>query len=590
MATTFQRRFLARPRSKTLRNVPDQLTARVVAEDNSVAVTTASAEKLLGMASTSAPSYRTMHVTPTIALDPRLVARCFDVLTEGVPYACEQRLNAELSRNGLQFTSNEEELQPTAEMQSWVDNVLEPLRRDAIRAICAIGVVPIGFRRNEVNGQIIPYVPKPKTYTIAVGSVRGVGFYQLHWLSGNWSRDPVRLVGPDGPSHNDRLVVERRFGERMHGTPDPSIVVLTGFNFDPDVDGRICSPVMSFMRSAMRGERFMAAADVAESINSNPPILRQYDGKTEAASHKALAGTEWIGEGVVDPTSEQSARMINKTYLRDERQIAAYKIQEKLIRRHYSSMLAEIGEESDAGTTFTQRPSNGLPMPWDNECALPEEWKTATYHLPRPRGDLVAVLNHFDDEIFRSFLIPRQAFDASSGVTANADTAKEALEVAVSVWRQTIGRVLTYAHDGTFMQGDIEAALRDVMKRNQAGDEPSGRDELKQRVSDEQLRLILGTVGTVRVGYRSKPPTSVETLDRLRARGIIKWAQYAQGMAQVGGIDPTAVEPDDPLPEEAQRIVGLPAYADYLRIIEERKRAAEVQAEPEEKPKKKRKK
>ena len=578
MLTSFQKRFVAKRKSSTVTTVPDALQMRVQAEESSVTITPSKIESLLGMASPNITTYKTMHITPLVTLDPRMIARCFDALTEGVPFACLQRLNAELTRAGLQFSTNESELTPTDTMRTYIDNVLKPLQQDALRAICAIGVCPIAFRRDEPNGMIIPYVPAPKTYTIAVGTIRGLKYFELHWLPARFGQRLMRerQLGMQSDHHDDRLVSQSRFGYNSFGVPDPSVVVMHGFNTDPDVDGRICSIVSSFLMSSMDvSKRFVSAAIVAEGINANPPILRQYNSKADEARREALRGTEYVGEGVIDQVGEAEARRINNTYLRTERQITGFEMQNREARRQLASMAGYALDDdvAVACSTIARDPRSssatdafGNPMPWTNECALPEQWTTASYQLPHPRSDLVPLLDHWRDQVFYSFLMPSQVLNANARLSADADMAEKTLDVVVSEWRQSISRILTFAHDATYMQDDIEQALGATIRRKQVDSEPSQRDTLRLMLTDAEVAEIMETVATIRVSYRMKPPMKAADLDRMYARGVIKWQTYAQSLAQINGIDPAVVEATDRFPLEAQRMVGLPEYGQYLQI------------------------
>jgi len=568
MITTFNKRFIPKRKRTAL---SDAAQAVVVAEQNVVQFSNIKAAELLGMSTSESSTYKTMHITPVVTLDPAQVALCFDQLNEGVPRACMQRLNAELTRAGFVFFTNDDELAATEEMRNYIDNVLKDLQQDAIRAICAIGVCPIAFRRDEATGAIIPYVPKPKTYTIAVGTLRGVAFYQLQWITTRHSRTIMRerQRGARGDRPDDRLVAERVIGSRIFGTPDPSVVVLHGFNNDPDVDGTICSLVASFMRRAvLPQQRFTDLAVVAETINAKPPLARQYDGKADQAFHESLRGTEYVGEGIIDPIGEADARRLNQQYLRTEGQIAAYQRQTKEINAHMATLAGEPVEDSGAlSQAFARHPASssatdaeGNAMPWQTEVALPEQWKIAPLQLPQPRGDLVPLLAHFNDQVFLSFLIPGQSLNANARLSADADMAEKTLDVTVTQWKLDIARILTLGYDSSHLAADIESEVRAAGVRNRA----SAKD-LTGRVTDEELEGIMSKVASVRVGYRMKPPAKQAELDALLARGIIEWSTYAPSSCTVAGLDPTLAQPKDPLPLEARRVVGMPTYIDYLK-------------------------
>lgn len=580
-SSVLEQRFIFRPRSKNPQPVPPQFANIVTGQDNAVTFGPIEAERLLGLAYDARAMSKIMHVTPMVTIDPHEVTRCFDVLSKGVPFACLKRLNAELTKRGMQFSRPDGALIPITQMRTYADTVLKKIQNDALRAICAIGVVPIAFRRDKLNGSVIPYVPAPKTYTIAVGSIRGQRYYRLHWISVDThaamlqrQRRPGKGDGPD-----DRLVANQSINQTIVGSADTSVIVLADFDFEPDVDGKLNSPVAALLESVNNKSDFNKAAKIAEKINANPPLLRQYDAKDDAVDQAALRNTEYVGHGVVDPISEGHNAKVNRQYLRDARQVAVYNQQEHEIAENLGAITGTLVEPEAPVIQIAKHrydsekatDAHGNAMPWANDAALPPSWKPATYQLPKPRSDLVSLLEYLDDQVFLTFLIPRQVLEASARLVADADVAAKSLEVVATMWSQYIASVLTYAYDSTYLYDDIKETYLQTVRRKQKDEQPDRSDELRLRVSPKDLGEILNKVATVTISYGVMPTADPKELDRMYAREEIDWQVYMSAKAKQNGIDEELVSERDKFPLEVRRIVGCPEYLSYLQLLESRK-------------------
>lgn len=597
MLAPFDSRYKNVARKRLREEVRDPFAPDADAARDAVTISRVTVEQLLGMPSRQSATYRAEHSTPIVTLNPLDVIDCFDALNKGVPHACMQRINAELTQSGLRFSRHDGEILPTDYMQSWIDNVLIPLQQDALRAICAIGVVPIAWRRDPASGYNLPYVPAPGSYTIGVGQVRGVTYYTLYWISpatiGHLRReheDRKRARNSNDP--NERIVASSNFlfGANTLGKPDRSVTILHGFNHDPGIFGEINSVVTSFLDNLEEASAFKRNARVAEAINANPPIARQFNSKLDDAKREALRGTGFVGEGVLDPIAEGDARRVNAQFLRTNQQIAAYNAQTREAEEHIKAACGIPITNTQPMCTATSRhprdpaatDAEGNPMPWKNELAVPEGWTLVPTPMARPRSDLVNVLEHLDNDVFFAFLIPRQALDATARLVADATTAKETMEIAVSVWKRALSHVLTFAHDSSYVDYDFTLLAAKIIRQNRErakkrsddDDGGDGADEQEEQppMTNEQLMKILDDIGRVRVSYRSKPTTTNEALDRIHARGVIDWEDYTHYTAQLNGIDPDRVVETDRFNADAKRMMGMPEYGTYLQIKDARDR------------------
>ncbi len=581
LQTAFDRRWITRPRSKKPIGLPRDLVKSIEAEDNAVVISRPKIRQLLGTDDGSqSGTYKQMHSTPMVTMNPAEVYQYFDIVSEGVPSACLHRIDAELTRSGLFYTRGDADISPTPEMQWYIDSVLKPMQYKALEAICAIGVVPIAFMRDEVTDMVIPYVPHRKTYTISAGTVRGRLQLRFHWI---YSHNPTQIIAQQQgkrPSPNDPLGFEHVPGQRTFGSPDDSVIVLGGFNHDPDIDGKINSPVAAFVRRDTSAF-FLRTAKIAEIINCNPPIQSQYDGGNDNNDHEKQRNSEFVGDGLLDQTAKNDADRVNRKYLRNVREIAAYMQQDKEIASRMSQLSGQdlpdptisVSATSHDHRSRSATDAHGNLMPWANQIKQPEGYKHVPIQLPHPRSDLVSILQHNQTDVFMAFLIPPQSILANATLSADAQTAKDAMDIVASVWRKHLSRVLTTANDATYLEADMQAAFEEAIQRKKkAKDEPSRTDKLRLNVDDKDLEEIVQAVGTVRVHYATKPKEDLATLMLLLARGVFDWDTFVARVGQLFDIEPSQLSQKDPLPVEARRMIGMQDYATYMQIVDARDR------------------
>lgn len=591
MLAPFSTRYKQTTKKRLLEAVRGPFNQTLDSDKNAVTINRMTAESLLGMANQQSPTFRMMHSTPFVTMNPLDIEQCFAALDTGVGHACLQRINAELTQSGLRFARQDGEIIPTERMHAWTENVLLPLQQEALRAICAIGVVPIAFEKDPVSGFNLPYVPAPNTYTIGVAEIRGRLFFMLYWVSRNaFSRLRVEQNASKYGSRTgrERLVVSGNEGNNVIGQPDASVTILHGFNHDPGVDGTIRSVVAAFLDSVLVANEFKRNARIAEHINANPPVVRQHSNKDQFPIKESQRISESVGEGVVDTVTEGAARRANSQFFRTNEQIAAYNAQEREANENLASLLGKpINDDKPMCAAIARNPhgydatdAKGNTMPWVNELVIPEQWTTTSIAQPRPRSDLVALLDNLTTDVFMAFLIPRQALDASARLVADATTAKETTEIAVAVWKRALSSVLTFAHDASYLNYDITEMAQEIVRKNRQQRE--NPDDDSPPFTEDQINDLIQKIGYVRITYRSKPTTSNEMLERLYARGILEWEDYTHYTAQLNGLDPDRVAETDKLTLEASRMVGMPEYGSYVQAVDARKRedtrASETQA------------
>lgn len=575
-------RFIVKPRSSKQVPVPTELVNRVTAHDNAVTFTIDDVERLMGSGVDMRSNYKINHVTPLISVSPTMIAKCFDALRNGPPFSCLHRLDVELSKRGLQFSKRDGDLVPKGEMQTYIQNVMASLQIDGARALAATGVVAICFMHDPSTNMIIPYVPAPKTYTIMVGSIRGKRIYQLQWVTPDVHLAPFQRQRQPGRGDRsqDRFVASTSSTRATAGSPDSSAIILSGFGYDPDVDGKLNSPVAAFLWATDGHADLQKCTRTAEIILANPPMSRKTNNNEDAKQRAELVNSEYVGAGVVNPAGEGLNSRSDNQFVRNLQQRAVYNAQEKTIAAGLGAIDGTLLDEGIPETIIHKHrydspeatDAHGNAMPWANEIILPQGSEPATYTLPKPPSDFTTRLEYYDDCVFMAFLMPPSLIKANSRITVDAEVANKSFDDIATAWGKHLSKVLTFAHDSTYMWSDIKGAYNDLIRRKQKDKtQTSKTDELRLRVTPAEITDILNTVSSVAVSYVEIPSTTdVKELRRMYSAKEISWGIYLAAMAKRTGIDAELMAEKDELDPDLRTLIGCPEYAEILKLNAEK--------------------
>jgi hypothetical protein len=317
--------------------------------------------------------------------------------------------------------------------------------------------------------------------------VRGVAYWHLRWRSYQNSG----LNGSSGfvgqkflrrvQDKTGRWQVVSIFDSmnRATGNLDPKAIVIDGFGYNPClVTGELRSIMSGALKPLMRiRDFFLDSATVAESTNSNPPMVTRY---------KYRQG-EWTGAGVLDGTGEAQARRQNNGFLRDNAEVAALHSQMRSVAKTVNpAALGAYGiSKADLGGTVESRVidrltgDDGCPKSWSSEFQIQSDRVLEAAQLPNPRGDLLGLLTFANTETAEIFGLSDNAFTANAPSAADANTAKETKDITITTLQSKVARVLMVAYDATFLPNDVNVIMNEVRvvvreRRRQRRIEPDG--------------------------------------------------------------------------------------------------------------------
>ena len=157
-------------------------------------------------------------------------------------FMCRNLILNKVFENGIQICSGKKQCTEIKLSDAEVSEIWIPFAKDLVDIITCIGIAPIRFKR--VEKQMIPYIPKPGSYSIQI------------------------TTGVDGICSYDLFDINSPMDK-----PAPNSLVLNGFGYDPRSNGSLCSiikvlePIMQFVHA------MSDSALTAEMLRCNPPIV-----------------------------------------------------------------------------------------------------------------------------------------------------------------------------------------------------------------------------------------------------------------------------------------------------------------------------
>lgn len=542
-------------------------------------------EELLGISDDVLPANRddALPSTPQIPIDAAQMESCFDRIETGFGAACLDRIDAELTAHGFRYvTSGTKEVDPAKYPETLDEETLIGIQRDAMRAIMATGMCPVGVRRDENSGRLVPFIPEPGTYTYSYGTVGGVGVVTFYWATVAFAGSQLvkENTKANGDRSHQRVETNNQFTRSQLGTPDPRIKVLHGFGFRPTVRGKLKSPVAKFLDEIELKEFFVEQAQRAEIILANPPVMKEHDNAAESRRTASKRIAEYTGDGVADDFAEGQSRKINNTTIRSDDQIAAFEQQQREAANQIHVMMtgspADTYNADQEGTSVARHrkaqtacDSSGREMPWRTEYSLPQNYKLVHQTQPRPQQNMLGIIDSTDKLICACLGVPHQLFSADASLKADADTAKDTLDSTTQKWKRIVSEVLTFCVDATFLQPNVEARLENLFRLKRAANK-GAESRLVLQISDDELNKELEDIVSLRVEYRDPPPKP-EQLRYMYGRQIIRWKTFSENMARANRLNPALVLPTDAFSEDASRVSDVDGYRFYYQIEQQAK-------------------
>lgn len=591
-----ERRPIVRKRTRNEEvEITDRFSTALNGRADAILIPRYRIEELLGISDDVLPANRddALPSTPQIPIDVEQMESCFERIEKGFGAACLDRIDAELTAHGFRYvTSGTKEVDPAKYPETLDEDTLIGIQRDAMRAIMATGMCPVGVRRDENSGRLVPFIPEPGTYAYSYGTVGGVGVVTFYWATVPFASSQLvkENTKANGDRSHQRVETNNQFTRSQLGTPDPRIKVLHGFGFRPTVRGKLKSPVAKFLEEIELKQFFVEQAKRAEVILANPPVMKEHDNAAESRRTASKRIAEYTGDGVSDDFAEGQSKKINNITIRSDEQIAAFEQQQREAANQIH--LVATGSPADTynadqeGTSVSRHPrsqtacdSTGHEMPWRTEYSLPQNYKLVHQTQPRPHQNMLGVMDTTDKLICACLGVPHQLFSADASLKADADTAKDTLDSTTQKWKRIVSEVLTFCVDSTFLQPNVEARLERLFRLKRAANK-GAESRLVLQITDDELNKELEDIVSLRVEYRDPPPKP-EQLRYMYGRQIIRWKTFAENMARANRLNPALVLPTDAFSEDASRVSDVEGYRFYYQVEQQMKQQEKAQKHQE---------
>lgn len=431
-----------------------------------------------------------------------------------------------------------------------------PFDRDALDAIMAIGVVPIAFRKVPTSGlgeeDLVPYVPKFGTYTITTFTVDGIqrfNFYRNNFYAAGHS--PV-AGSASGPAF---------WGTCGFGDHDPRVMVAHDFGYNPNVDGTLTSNLHAIAEQLSFIREMNGLAMTAERISSNPPLVTEYNNAIEDRAEDKFSENFYVGnpdrcvaraEAVYERNAQQQAAFRDNMRLWE--QYNGLHGNEEFVDGDGQSLVQESrGAKEPEGSVPPRwgRDWRGAEMPWSRQYYIAATRRHVQHHLPRSRGDLVAMNSQTMDIVCGVLNVPKGMLASDSHVRAGIEAVSEAMHRTVNRWADLLSHLMTAVYNHTFGVKDLRDELRMQAERRKR----SPYDTAEKLLTEEDL-FAAEQKTRVRLAFDLPPSTSPERLDAMYNRGLIAWETYATAQLRLQNFsrDQLASE-KDPLSKNEQKML-----------------------------------
>jgi len=447
---------------------------------------------------------------------------------------------------------------PTDAFRTVLQRDFVPFDRDALDAIMTIGVVPIAFRKVPTNGlgeeDLVPYVPKFGTYTITTFSVDGIqrfNFYRNNFYAGA-GNSPATAGAASGPAF---------WGSSGFGDHDPSVMVAHDFGYNPNVDGTLTSNLHAIAEQLSFISEMNGLAVTAERISSNPPLVTEYNNAIEDRAEDKFSENFYVGN------PDRCVARAEAVYERNAQQQAAFRENMRLWEQYNGLRGCEEFVDGDGQSVVPHdrrasepegtvapawgRDWRGAEMPWSRQYYIGATRRHVQHHLPRARGDLVAMNAQAMDIVCGVLNVPKGMLSSDSHVRAGVEAVSEAMHRTVNRWADLLSHLMTAVYNHTFGVKDLRDELRIQVQRRRRSPY-----ETAEKLLTEADLFAAEQKTRVRLAFDLPPSTSPERLDAMYNRGIIGWETYATAQLRLQNFarDQLASE-SDPLSKEEKKML-----------------------------------
>jgi len=510
--------------------------------------------------------------TKEVPLCPRQTHLAWDTQRHSCVRMCLNEIIKRLfAGGGLVAMRGDEMLTPSPAFASYMHRELGPFSRNAFLAAQTFGLVPVAFEKAEHELEsgagemrVSPYVPKFGTYTITTRSVNGHQEFAFYW-GGPCSDAAISVAVRGGCGGDERL-------EGAFGDPDDSVVIVSDFGSNPNLDGTLTSNLSAVVENILFHNELVDAAVTAERIASNPAVFTARNPAYDAQN--SLRDTQ-LGEAWFAGSAARQAHLAQEnafsgggqgrpalsddadgdgpgvaTYTRTPQEIRGTRLMLRAFERetglsadeHFAVPGVSACDDEDPVAVRGQarHPGTGHVMPWSSQYFIGASRSLVHQQMPQTRGDLTQLTRNLQETVCGVLSVPRTLIVAESNVRAGVENSENTMNKTVQYWADLLGDLLTRVYRHMFGQSDLaeELRMRVEQKRRmlRARYGPATRAvPVHDLVTDSDL-FDAAQKTSVSLVFDLVPVTSTERLTFLHDRGIISWKVYAESMLRVNNL------------------------------------------------------
>lgn len=381
----------------------------------------------------------------------------------------------DLTKNGLLFMQDKQVLRVSFPFEEQIKKDWIPCMRSAVFTIAAQGVLPLYTYLDKRTGEYRTVCPQHETYRLSVRYEKGEPIIRFWW----------RNTIPDKPPYIDYV--------------DPKVEIISGFGYDPWRDGSLNSLVSTLFPTVNFIDSMLEYATRAEDKNSDPTMIVQEELPKAANMEDANANVPYNFFIDSDPCED-----------REEDKYDLQELQARLSRH-------EIGAEIDA--VAEQKSSLGIlqrviTASLLNRIKLQPGQSVGTQLMPRPRSDLVNLINISKETVSQVFKIPQEVLSGA----VNARTAEGTASLMVSQYRETLR---TWARF-------LDPIVTSIYRRMYQSHDKRQFNRLVAPTLKNMLPNLVDKLSNIRVIINFSQGLTTQELEHAVNRGILDYRLMAQ--------------------------------------------------------------
>lgn len=233
---------------------------------------------------------------------------------------------------------------------------------------------------------------------------------------------------------------------------DDSVVILSAFDKNPDIEGRIRTQVSAMLNLLRMEMIFCDCAVRAERINSNPPYIFE----TNPALDK-VGGADDVVDWQVSKSEEKM-----RVDLAEERETAErYKNDNAFFMNIFGNKhKAEYARQNNL-------PLELLLKGWDNDNQFSVPYPKTLVQGPRPttRGDFIPLMQYFDERVCTDMEVPVSILKNALR-TADDSSSMEQWKLKVKTDKRCLEVVYSAFYASNFAESDSEYIMREYRTHN----------------------------------------------------------------------------------------------------------------------------